>query len=530
MPTVIFAPHKDGQREGSLRKQTFAFLEKLFADDTLPGLHIEPIQNSTDPKVRTGRVNDMFRAVLFKLTSSAGEAHYVFSGVWPHDEAIDVAQRSTLRTNPVNGLPELLVAAEVPLPVEGAEPAAEEAAASVLDEPAEQPSPSVSWLESHSPGVTRERLTDELGIEPDLAARAMSAAGDDELMMLAEAAVQWQGMALLDLAVGKTVEDVHETLRLDAHPEVPGDASADDELLAGMRTPAAQMQFAWLEDDDELRRVIEGGDFEQWRTFLHASQRTYVERSWNGSFRLSGGAGTGKTVVLLHRARHLARRDPAARVVLTTYTRNLADDMRRQLRTLDPALPIADKLGEPGIHVTGVDALASSVLRGATPDALSAAAEAVLGPGGNRATGRITDSQRAWRDAIDSAYQPLPPGLASTAFFDAEYAMVIVPNQIRNRDDYLRARRPGRGVRLGRSQRMAVWDVISRYRSAAAVDGAVDFGEACAIAAELCDAAERRPADHVLVDEGQDLTPARWQLLRSVVDEGPDDLFIAEDS
>lgn len=37
-------------------------------------------------------------------------------------------------------------------------------------------------------------------------------------------------------------------------------------------------------------------------------------------------------------------------------------------------------------------------------------------------------------------------------------------------------------------------------------------------------------ADHVLIDEGQDLGPAHWQFLRALVGEGADDLFIAEDS
>jgi superfamily I DNA/RNA helicase len=91
-------------------------------------------------------------------------------------------------------------------------------------------------------------------------------------------------------------------------------------------------------------------------------------------------------------------------------------------------------------------------------------------------------------------------------------------------------RRPGRGVALGRNQRGAVWDVIAAYRATGAVSGAVDFGEAAAIAAELNNAADARVADHVLVDEGQDLSPSQWQFLRSLVDEGPNDLFIAEDS
>ena len=76
--------------EPALKKKAFAFLEKLSEDPSLPGLHIEPINNSADPRVRTGRVDQGYRAVLFKLTS-AGSVDYVLHGIWPHDDAIDVA-------------------------------------------------------------------------------------------------------------------------------------------------------------------------------------------------------------------------------------------------------------------------------------------------------------------------------------------------------------------------------------------------------------------------------------------------------
>ena len=90
--------------------------------------------------------------------------------------------------------------------------------------------------------------------------------------------------------------------------------------MEGLRHPAAQMSFTWIENNAELRRVIEGGDFGAWRVFLHPEQRKYAERSYSGPFRLSGGAGTGKTVVLLHRTRMLARREPDSRILLTTFT------------------------------------------------------------------------------------------------------------------------------------------------------------------------------------------------------------------
>lgn len=528
MAVVIFAPHKDGMHDGSIQSQIMAFIRKLFQDDTLPGLHIEPIQGAIDPKVRTGRVNDMYRAVLFKVHSSSGEPHYIFTGVWPHDKAISIAEKAVLKTNSVNGLPELVINP----PAEKATPAPAPDSTPVTKVVGEEPT--TPLLESVSAGISLQRLTDELGLDPDLAQRALAATTEDELLSLASEAVEWQGLALVELTAGGTIEQVLESLDIHGPVEVAEGESEEDRLLEALKTPAAKAQFVWLEDDDELRAVIEEGDFAAWKIFLHPEQRKYVEGLYNGSFRLSGGAGTGKTVVLLHRARFLARRDPAARIVLTTYTRTLADAMKRDLLSLDPHLTLATSLGEPGIFVTGVDSAASAVLSGATPAALDAAVEDVLGVGGNRASKRTTNEAKAWRDAVDSAGAGLPAELKSPSFLIAEYDAVVLPHRITTRDEYLKVRRPGRGVALGRAQRAMVWEVITAYRTSAAVAGLVDFGEGCGISAALLDqavgAGQDRLADHVLVDEGQDLTAARWQFLRALVAEGPNDLFIAEDA
>ena len=97
--------------------------------------------------------------------------------------------------------------------------------------------------------------------------------------------------------------------------------------------PTSRMQFVYLDTDDELRRMMEG-DFAAWRTYLHPTQRAVAHReTYNGPFRLAGGAGTGKTVVALHRAAFLARR-PGARVLLCTFTRNLASNLEVDLRSL----------------------------------------------------------------------------------------------------------------------------------------------------------------------------------------------------
>lgn len=524
MPTIIMSKPAS-KLEPSLKKKAYAFLEKLAEDDTSLGLHIEPIAHSADDKVCTGRVDQSYRAVLFRIAGK-GEPAYVFYGIWPHDEAIAVAKKTRLNWNPVNGVTELTTVAPGPGTASPATPAGPAPSAPTA---ATAPAPALVPL-LVSLGLDRKALVDVLGIGETLAVRALAAADENALMALAENAVEWQALALLDLATGSSVEEVQDKLSLSV-PPVPDTATENDRLIEGLRHPAAQMSFAWIENNAELRRVIEGGDFGAWRVFLHPEQRKYAERSYAGPFRLSGGAGTGKTVVLLHRASMLARRSPGARVLLTTFTTNLADQLQTDLGRLDPGLPRAGGLAEPGVFVHGIDALANAVLRRAGTD-IATDAEAVLGAATTQVSGRTPTT--AWQDAVDAAGGALPPPLRSLQFLTAEYAQVVLPNRITSRQAYYKVRRPGRGVALDRARRAAVWDVIEAYQAQARIAGSVDFAEAATIAAENLrrTAAADGPfiADHVLVDEGQDLGPAHWQFMRALVGEHPDDLFIAEDS
>ena len=119
-------------------------------------------------------------------------------------------------------------------------------------------------------------------------------ASEDELLALVEDIPEWQQQALLDLATGKSLEDVRSDYGI-------GDEPTEDPEQS-LQRPVSRMEFVTIQDDDALRRMIEG-DFEEWRTFLHPQQRVLAERPvYNGPFRLAGGAGTGKTVVALHRA------------------------------------------------------------------------------------------------------------------------------------------------------------------------------------------------------------------------------------
>lgn len=523
--STIVMTKSSNKLDPAIKKKAFAFLEKLAEDDSAPGLHVEPIVNSLDKRVRTGRVDQGYRAVLFKLTES-GTNTYVFHGVWPHDNAIKVAGKTVLTVNPVNGIAELRVVEpepQVPEPWAGPTPeasAAPEAVDSALLEDQPAPDAEPTWAFP----VERADLVDVLGVPAEIADTIGGLTSEDALLEYATVLPGWLGQVLLDLATGLSVEQVKEQLQIEQSVSTDG---TDADILAGLRHPAARMEFAEMDGVEELRRVIEGGDFSAWKVFLHPQQRTLVERHFNGPARVTGGAGTGKTVVTLHRVRWLAQQNPQSRVLLTTYTRNLADALASDLKGLDPTLPTATQPGGAGVYTTGIDALASAVLRQAG-DGIAEDVEAVLGQGRLDISKR-TAMDAAWKTAIDAAGADLPESLRSLPFLSAEYALVVLPARITTREAYLSVRRPGRGVRLNRRERLAVWTAISAYRLNARMEGSIDFDEAAAIAAHHVERTGRSLADHVLVDEGQDFAPCHWQLLRATAAEGPNDIFIAED-
>lgn len=544
MPNLVMSgAFAKQQLEKGIRALAFEFLTKLSTDDTSPSLHIEPIYNSVDPRVRTGRVNIQYRAVIYKLGHDNGEPTYIFAGVWNHDDAIKYAKTHVLRVNPVNGVAELIEHSQPD------EPAAAAPATTQLEVAAD--ATPILKAKSYFPSD----LVSGFGFSQGFADHVFTLITEDDVRAYASTLpTTWHAEVLDGMLASMTVDDIKNALGLTpetakvaesegtVEPDAPSDpavpevsiepieaASEDEQILAALKHPVAQAQWRFIDDDAELRDIIESGDLAGWRVFLHAEQRRYVERNYAGAFRLTGGAGTGKTVVLLHRARRLALANPDARVILTTFTRQLAKNLQRDLERLDPTVPIADDLGGAGVLIRGIDQLAVAVrkLGGA---GYSAAAAYVVGEPLASSGGALVGGSDGWDDAIAIAGGELPQGLHSPQFFEAEYLQVVLPNRITALDEYRTVRRPGRGVKLDRGKRDAVWSVIERQRRTARLQNKLQFADAAEIGAAYLTDAATTLADHVLVDEGQDLTPSHWKLLRALVAPGPNDLFLAEDS
>ncbi|AYG82784.1 Putative ATP-dependent DNA helicase YjcD [Streptomyces hundungensis] len=255
--------------------------------------------------------------------------------------------------------------------------------------------------------------------------------------------------------------------------------------------------------EDALRAPIE-----QWMTFLHPDQVALVRRNWSGPARISGPAGTGKTVVGLHRAAHLAKRT-SGRILYVTYANNLPRVQGTFLRTMAPA--VADRVVFRSLHSWAQEFLQERGvpvrLHGDKAETAFSLAWKHVGRGSRLA--EIDPAPGYWRDEIDHVIK----GRGITTF--EEYA--IVPRRRRR-------------TSLRRSHREAVWALYEAYESLRVERGVHDFNDVLALAlAEAGRPSTRSPYAAVIVDEVQDLTLVGVRLLHALVGDAPNGLLLVGD-
>jgi superfamily I DNA/RNA helicase len=453
-----------------------------FAEHTHAGLHLEKLAGSHDPNIRTVRIDRFYRGVVLAL----GEQRYALLNVLPHDDAIAFAVSRRFTVNQALGV--LEVRDQV-----GIEDFARAA-------------PTLAASGRLFDGVSTADLV-RLGVDRDLVPLLRLITTDRELESLGGRLPEVQLDVLRGLASGLSVEEVWQELS----DRIVTGVDTGDLLAAARRTPE---RIAFVSGPVELAAIL-AHPFDLWRTFLHPTQRDVAYREvYSGPALVTGSAGTGKTVTGLHRAVFLAGRlpDDGSKVLLTTYTRALADALSRQLHRLtdDPAV-------RARIDVVGVDKLAYEIVaRGGrkvtiaeddVTDRLGEAA-AKAGPTYLNRAGRVTT--------------------ISGAFLKREWEQVVLARQLTSVEGYRDAPRRGRGEGLRAAQREQVWAAIEGVVNQLAKQRRRTHTQ---LADEAAQIARRSPAPyrHVIVDEGQDLHPAQWRLLRALVAPGPNDLFLLAD-
>ncbi|HEY2279224.1 MAG TPA: 3'-5' exonuclease [Streptosporangiaceae bacterium] len=249
---------------------------------------------------------------------------------------------------------------------------------------------------------------------------------------------------------------------------------------------------------------------ESWMTWLHPLQAKQVSREFSGPSRIRGGAGTGKTVLALHRANYLASR--GRRVLFTSYVRTLPAVYEALFARLAPAR-------HDQVTFLPVHALASRWLRD------------------HPRQGRLDDQEaracfdQAWESA-DERSSLLELGRDKKYWRD-EINVVIKGRGLVEFGDYARLARVGRRAPLSPAARTDVWHLYEAYQGALAERGILDWPDALRIVRDL--ARERMTAgadngfDAVIVDEVQDLTCVGLQFLHALVGDRPDGLLMVGD-
>lgn len=487
--------------DGSVKARVLNFIMKLQQDSDATGLDFKRPKGAGSKHVRTARVTDNYRAVLVNARAEDDNSRLYLVAVKKHDDAYKFAETLTLQVNEKTG------AAELYDPI----------ALGEAMENARAESSSDGGAKPLVPASVSQADLERFGVAPDVAAELKQLTTEDALERLVEALPASQGNAVLDLAFGKDPQDVWNDLVI----EEPGLIDVED-LEAALKRPLSRLSFTAVDSDkvEELRAVLEG-DFAKWRVWLHPLQRKLAtHEGWNGPFRVTGGAGTGKTVTAIHRARFLGRRldesgaDPKAKVLFTTFTRNLAQTIEGQL------IQLAGPSVTDRVDVINIDSLARTVVS-ATGGGRSFVNSTKIGSGGQ--------IERLWRTAAQSCKDNWEAG-----FLNEEWSEVVLGNAITDEAAYLRVPRSGRALRLSRSQRADIWAAIERFKVLMRTQNLTTFPELASRAASALTAdgslRDQFGYRHAVIDEAQDLNPAHWKLLRALVPFGTDDLFIVGDA
>ena len=269
--------------------------------------------------------------------------------------------------------------------------------------------------------------------------------------------------------------------------------------------PDAQRRFRVMANAEELRRALDH-PWDQWIVFLHPEQRRIVERDYNGPARVAGSAGTGKTVVALHRAVHLARTHRDARILLATFSEALAVVLRVRLTRLISSEP---RLAER-IEVHSMSGIARRLH------------EANLG------APNLIDADEL-REVVDRARSEVEGHRFSSTFVRAEWSNVVDAWQIETWEDYRDVARLGRKTRLAEKQRAVLWSMFLKVREALAERALLtECGMFRRLERHLSEAAHT-PFEYCVIDEAQDIGVAELRLLSVLGGNRPNGLFFAGD-
>lgn len=428
-------------------------------------LQLHKIDKSKDPNFWSIRVSRDLRIIVHRTGTSL-----LLCYVSHHDDAYHWAERRRLETHPKTGAAQLVEIREriqeIPKYIE-----------------VEQPAPKPKVFHNISEGTL---LT--YGVPPEWVPDVLNAT-EDSLLEIAGHLPAEAAEALLELATG---------IRPPAPEPVPPGSNPFEH-------PDAMRRFRVMMNVEELALALEY-PWERWAVFLHPEQRKLVEKNFNGPARVSGTAGTGKTIVALHRAAHLARANPQSRVLLTTFSEPLANALRAKLRLLLTSEP---RLGER-IEVYSMNAIGRRLYE-LNIGKLRIATEAQIIELLQRASAKVGEHKFSLR------------------FLTTEWEQVVDGWQLDTWEDYRDVNRLGRKTRLKEAQRKLLWSIFELVRYGLREQGLLTTAGMFNVLARRYTSGTALPFDFAVVDEAQDIGIAQVRFLAALGAGRPNSLFFAGD-
>ena len=435
-----------------------------------PGMKLHKLDKAKDKNFWSVRVNADIRLIVHKTPGSL-----LLCYVDHHDKAYAWAERRKLQTHPKTGAAQLVEIRETVQEV--VVPKYVETATSKKSAVKKRPFAKFTDDELLGYGVPAEWLAD---------ARA---ADEDSLLVLTDHLPAEASEALLELATG-------------GKPRVPQPAAS---VANPFEHPDARRRFRVMGSVAELQQALDF-PWEKWTVFLHPDQRELVERDYAGPARVTGSAGTGKTIVALHRAAHLARTHPDARVLLTTFSDPLANALQTRLKRLLAGEP---RLGER----IDVHALAALGVR---------LHKALVGPA------KLADRKQEM-DLIRKASAAIGGHKFTQTFLVSEWDQVVDAWQVATWDAYRDVARLGRKTRLSEAQRKTLWSIFERVRDGLKSQKLVTEAGLFTALADAITKGKNRPFDFAVIDEAQDVGVAHLRFFAALGADRPNSLFFAGD-
>lgn len=435
-----------------------------------PGFSFHKLDKAKDKNFWSVRVTSDIRLIVHKTQGSL-----LLCYVDHHDKAYDWAERRRLETHPKTGAAQL---------VEIRETVQEIVVPKYIESPKPLPVPAKKSLFAKIPdedllsyGVPAEWIND------------VRQATEESLLALADHLPSEAAEALLELATG-------------GKPRIP---QAVPTAASPFDHPDAQRRFRVMSNVEELERALEF-PWDKWTVFLHPEQRQWVERDYTGPARISGSAGTGKTIVALHRAAFLARTNPDARVLLATFSDTLAHALHMKLRRLVGNEPrLAERIDVHSLNALGLRLYKS-----------------LCGP--VKLAGR-----NDVRELLREASKTVSGHKFSFCFLLSEWEQVVDAWQLVSWEAYRDVARLGRKTRLSEAQRTILWSIFEKALCGLKARGVMTQAAVFTAVAAAMAKSKNPPFDFAVVDEAQDLSISHLRFFAALGAGRPNALFFAGD-